>query len=227
MAGDTTAVGVAPVVAPSVCDRRPQRQPGAVSDDRVLYLARNTSRYTPQGPAVAIYRSSDGGASWVETADPGSYLLSQGWYDNAIVCHPTDPTIVYVGGPQLYSIELPFMGSSNRNTVALASYWFPHPDHHVLEIVRPEGGDWFLLGTNDGGVQRTASGVTGFSMRDQGMVTTQFYGIDKRPGASAYVGGTQDNGTVVGSIQSGHDGWRQVLGGDARLTQRAPSHLWA
>ena len=39
------------------------------------------------------------------------------------------------------------------------------------------------------------TGSTGFTMPTDGMVTTQFYGVDKRPGASAYFGGMQDNGT--------------------------------
>ena len=32
------------------------------------------------------------------------------------------------------------------------------------------------------------------------MITTQFYGVDKRPGASAYFGGMQDNGTWFSTL---------------------------
>jgi photosystem II stability/assembly factor-like uncharacterized protein len=170
-----------------------------------------------------LWVSWNGGATWNETFEAfggePNWLGGQGWYDNAIVCHPTDPTIVYVGGPQLYQITLAGIGSTSRNTSALASYWFPHPDHHVLTIVEPSGGGWYLLGTNDGGVTRTASGSTGFTMPTDGMVTTQFYGIDKRPGASAYVGGTQDNGTWLSPVDPDEtSAWTPVIGGDGYET---------
>ncbi|MCP4573930.1 MAG: T9SS type A sorting domain-containing protein [bacterium] len=169
-----------------------------------------------------LWVSWDAGATWNETVESGSepnWLGSQGWYDNTIVCHPTDPTIVFVGGPQLYQITLASVGSTSRTTAPLASYWFPHPDHHELQIVQPSVGDWFLLGTNDGGVTRTASGVSTFSTMNLGMTTTQFYGVDKRPGASAYVGGMQDNGTWRSPIGSGQlDLWFDQIGGDGYET---------
>jgi len=146
-----------------------------------------------------LWKSTDGGATWQETFESGtepSWLGAQGWYDNAIVCHPTDVNTVFVGGPELWQIVV---SGTSRTTTRLASYSFPHPDHHELQVVQPQGGAWFLLGTNDGGLTRTASGTTGFSIPGDGMVTSQFYGVDKRPGASAYFGGMQDNGTWFSS----------------------------
>jgi len=169
-----------------------------------------------------LWVSWNGGSFWDMTLESGEYinwLGSQGWYDNTIICHPTDPTIVYVGGLELYSIQLDAVGSYDRNTVPLASYWFPHPDHHYLQIIHPSGGDWYLLGTNDGGVTRTASGVTDFTMPTDGMVTTQFYGVDKRPGRSAYIGGTQDNGTWQSPDNpDALSAWTHVIGGDGYET---------
>jgi len=169
-----------------------------------------------------LWASWDGGASWTETQESGSdinWLGAQGWYDNTIICHPTDPRIVYVGGPELYSITFSSVGSDIRNTVTLASYWFPHPDHHYLQIVQPSGGGWYLLGTNDGGVTRTSSGVSNFTMPIAGMVTTQFYGVDKRPGASAYIGGMQDNSTWRSPLDpDASSEWVQQIGGDGYET---------
>lgn len=145
-----------------------------------------------------LWASWNGGTSWQETFESGTepnWLGSQGWYDNTIVCDPTNARIVYVGGPELWKITLAAVGSTSRTTTRLASYSFPHPDHHMLKTVPLQGGGWYLLGTSDGGVNRTGSGSTGFTMPISGMVTTQFYGVDKAPGASAYFGGTQDNGT--------------------------------
>lgn len=169
-----------------------------------------------------LWVSVDGGANWFETVESGdepNWLGAQGWYDNAIVCHPTDPAIVFVGGPELWQIDMGTIGSTSRNTTPLASYSFPHPDHHDLEIVFPQGQDWYLLGTSDGGVNRTAAFASGFTQPTDGMVTTQFYGVDKAPGRSAYAGGTQDNGTWLSPDDpDGLTPWAFVIGGDGYET---------
>ncbi|MDX2472945.1 MAG: hypothetical protein QNL91_04495, partial [Candidatus Krumholzibacteria bacterium] len=168
-----------------------------------------------------LFVSLNGGSTWNDMGNVGgtdTWLGGQGWYDNTIICHPTDPAIVYVGGLQLYQLDINILNSTYSST-PLASYGFPHPDHHMLAIVEPSGGGWYLLGTNDGGVTRTASGVTGFTIPANGMVTSQFYGVDKRPGASAYVGGMQDNGTWQSPLDPGaNDLWDFRIGGDGYET---------
>jgi len=170
-----------------------------------------------------LWVSWNAGATWNETTENGSepnWLGAQGWYDNAIVCHPTNPAIVYVGGLELWRIQLDGVGggSPQRVSTELASYSFPHPDHHVLQIV-DDGDGWWILGTNDGGVTRTSSGETGFTMPILGMVTTQFYGVDKRPGASAYIGGMQDNGTWMSPTDpTANTLWSFEIGGDGYET---------
>lgn len=171
-----------------------------------------------------LWVSLNGGASWFETFETGSepnWLGAQGWYDNTIVCHPTDPTIVYVGGLQLWQIQLASLGSTSRTTIPIGTYGFPHPDHHGLEIVHPQGGNWYMLGTNDGGIARTENGVSTATLSepDLGMVTSQYYGVDKRPGASAYVGGMQDNGTWRSPVDPDANSlWIPQIGGDGYET---------
>jgi hypothetical protein len=172
-----------------------------------------------------LWVSWDGGANWFETVEIGTepnWLGSQGWYDNTIACDPTDARVLYVGGPELWKITLDTIGSWTRDTIRLASYSWPHPDHHMIKTVQiPDGGpsEWFLLGTSDGGVNRTTLGPTGFTMPVTGMVTTQFYGVDKSPGASAYFGGTQDNGTWQSGANPGSVAdWDFRIGGDGYET---------
>lgn len=163
-----------------------------------------------------LWMSTDGGATWVLTNPVGgdpNWLNGQGWYDNTLVCHPTDPDVVYVGGVYLYKVTL---SGTDRTTV----YLNPgvHVDNHGLEIIAAPGG-WRILNTSDGGVAVSTLGDAGWSQVTDGLVTTQFYGVDKRPGASAYLGGTQDNGTW----QSPEDPtaltpWTPVIGGDGYET---------
>jgi Sortilin, neurotensin receptor 3,/FlgD Ig-like domain len=165
-----------------------------------------------------LWVSWNGGLTWTDMSNAGgsdSWLGGQGYYDNAIVCHPTDARIVIVGGLELFQLTINFVGGNSYTAVPLGSYSFPHPDHHDLVIVPQTAGDWYLLGTSDGGVTRTASGIAGVTMPMQGMVTTQFYGMDKCPGASVYIGGMQDNGTWRSGVDpSACDPWELCFYGD-------------
>jgi photosystem II stability/assembly factor-like uncharacterized protein len=164
-----------------------------------------------------LWISSNGGTSWTHTVASGTepnWLGAQGWYNNTIVCHPTNINIVYVGGVNL--ARLTMTSATVRSRSWLSGSW--HVDHHGLAILNPSGA-WRLLDTNDGGVAVSASTDTGVNQVSDGMVTTQFYGIDKRPGASEYFGGMQDNGTWVSpSDPSATTPWSFAIGGDGYET---------
>ena len=71
-----------------------------------------------------------------------------------------------------------------------------------------------ILNANDGGVAVSNDGGNSWT-RTQGMITTQFYGADKKPGEDAYIGGTQDNGTWLSPPQANLSSiWSRVVGGD-------------
>ena len=60
-------------------------------------------------PATSnLYRSDDGGMNWVPTVEANSFnwMGGQGWYDNTLAVHPFDPSIVYVGGIQLWDNDV-------------------------------------------------------------------------------------------------------------------------
>jgi photosystem II stability/assembly factor-like uncharacterized protein len=163
-----------------------------------------------------LYRNNPGTSTWSRTFEVGTepnWLGAQGWYDNTIVGHPTLVNTVFVGGIYLWRVDL-------TGTNRVSSFIAPgvHPDQHGLEIIDAPGG-WRILNTNDGGVAVSTLEDTGWQMRTDGLVTTQFYGIDKRPGASAYVGGTQDNGTWQSPIDpTALTPWTHVIGGDGYET---------
>ncbi|HMB67828.1 MAG TPA: hypothetical protein VKU85_00905, partial [bacterium] len=165
-----------------------------------------------------LWVSEDAGATWNETVEGGgepNWLGSQGWYDNTILCDPTDSTVVYLGGIWLWQAQVN-LDTYSRTTSFLSNA--VHADQHNLRIL-DDGGSWRILNANDGGVAVSTSMASGFTRPINGMNTSQFYGVDKRPGGSAYIGGMQDNGTWRSPLDSAApDLWTFQIGGDGYET---------
>lgn len=166
-----------------------------------------------------LFVSTDAGATWAQTTENGSepdWLGSQGWYDNTIVAHPTNENIVYVGGVYLFKIQL--LANNKRNTTDLSTGPV-HVDHHNLVILEEADGGFRILNANDGGLGLSGNGDVNWTKPTDGLITTQFYGVDKKPGASAYVGGMQDNGTWRSPENSeANSNWEYQIGGDGYET---------
>jgi photosystem II stability/assembly factor-like uncharacterized protein len=94
-----------------------------------------------------------------------------------------------------------------------------HVDHHNLVMIPVSAPNNFkILNANDGGLSFSTDGGTNF-YKDQNTVngynTTQFYGLDKKPGSSQYIAGAQDNGTWISPVNaSAISGWTSEFGGD-------------
>lgn len=63
-----------------------------------------------------------------------------------------------------------------------------HVDHHFLTYAGNR-----LITVNDGGVAFSTNNGLSFTEKELGLVTSQYYGADKKPGEPVYIGGTQDN----------------------------------
>jgi len=173
-----------------------------------------------------------------------SFLVGQGWYANALAVDPRDPNRVWAGGVDLFRSDdggrhwgiasywwpadptlLP-----NGSPVPRA---YLHADQHALVFHPGYNGksNRVLFVGNDGGVFRTddARAAVAQGMRaacdpplsavawkslNANYAVTQFYDGTPAADGSLFVGGTQDNGTVLGSVATGPNGWRMVLGGD-------------
>ena len=104
-----------------------------------------------------------------------------------------------------------------------------HPDHHQITIqeMNPASETFRMIVTNDGGVYYTSSNQNpgenngDWIFAGNGYNTSQFYGVDKKPGAMEFIGGMQDNGTYRSPEQqeanSGSAYVRQI-GGDGFKT---------
>jgi hypothetical protein len=100
-----------------------------------------------------------------------------------------------------------------------------HPDHHnIVPIIHYEVNKTFqLVIANDGGLYSSNFDANpgifdgAWTYAGNNYNTSQFYAVDKAPGESRYVGGLQDNGTWMSTVNS--DGsvttrYRRVNGGD-------------
>ena len=94
-----------------------------------------------------------------------------------------------------------------------------HVDHHaIVPIPINEGrNEFWILDANDGGVALSMDNGRSFRELDHagaGYNTMQVYGVAKKPGASVYIAGAQDNGTWSSPDNSNNrEGWiRQGVG---------------
>ena len=96
-----------------------------------------------------------------------------------------------------------------------------HVDHHGIELIPldPATNLYKALLVNDGGVWVSENSGKDWSGIGSGLNTTQFYGVDKRPGEQQYLGGSQDRGTWLSRVDDvpGSDpnrDWSFILGSD-------------
>ena len=94
-----------------------------------------------------------------------------------------------------------------------------HVDHHHLAVVPVDAATkkFWIISANDGGIGLSQNSGDSWVQLTNGMITTQFYGVDKKAGAQEYIGGMQDNGTwqsPTGQNASSKTNYISRLGGD-------------
>jgi photosystem II stability/assembly factor-like uncharacterized protein len=103
------------------------------------------------------------------------------------------------------AIEVGKLASLTRNSVAITDGYgnYPtdtdvHVDHHNITMFPTNDAtkEFIFLNGNDGGIAVSYDEGASFTeVGNNGYNTSQFYGVDKKPGGSQYFGGMQDNGT--------------------------------
>jgi len=187
-------------------------------------------------PGVAVNEECD----W----DEENYWSSMGWYCNVIAVDPVDPDIVWAAGVDL------FRSDNGGRSWGAASYWWGsdapswvHADQHAIVFHPDYDGvtNTTMFSASDGGVFRTqnprapvadeiealcdpAGSEVEFTRLNHNLGITQFYHGAVYPGAERYIGGTQDNGTILGTDEAGHDGWLHVSGGDGGYVAVDPTN---
>ena len=161
----------------------------------------------------------------------GDYA-SQGGYNQKIAVHPDDSDIIFVGGRNLWRIDVTgsagtadtwIGGYSSSNT--FDRYPDHHPDQHAI-VFHPSNPDTMYTGS-DGGVHVTldnmasGDGSVVWSSLNNGYYSTQFYSACMNSNTSDPFmgGGMQDNGSWGTTSASATADWVEELGGDGGMCQ--------
>lgn len=187
------------------------------------------------GEMRGFYKTSNGGASWTSLNPsfdfycyPAPYDdICQGWYDNITAVSPVDTNLVFTGGIYLYKT---FDGGANWYYYDYApeeEYPWVHPDHHSFA--------WDPVNNNivyafcDGGVYRSSNQGYDWYLKNNGLVTTQFYYIaSSATNPNIALCGTQDNGSWSNIHIDTSKTWKQFQTGDgfAVNVDYGNEHVW-
>ncbi len=161
------------------------------------------------GTLEGLYRSTDGGTSWMKLVSTPNVFGRQGWYNVSLAIHPANPNIIYFGGLSLWRSQ--DGGATWANISNPRDYFLDvHPDQHAIAF-NPQNPATIWLGC-DGGVWRSDDGGNTWLSRNEGLSLTQFQSVALHPANDALAfGGTQDNGIQK---YTGTSDWRETRTGD-------------
>lgn len=203
----------------------------APSDSQTIYALVSSTNLS--SGVLGVWKTSDGGATWTETATAGGFsgcggAGTQMWYDSGITVSPTDPNVVFASTVDLFRST---NGGVNFSNLTNAYCGGPvHPDNHARAFV---GGDPNkVLNGTDGGVYYTSNALAAspswIALNDS-LSTIEIYHGDitgdfansANPGAT---GGFQDNGSA--SVEFGGPPgpaeWTATNGGDGIVSRIEP-----
>ncbi len=168
----------------------------------------------------AVYRSTDGGASWSLRSSP-THLGTQGWYNNTIWVDPTNANTLVVGGIDLWRST---DGGASFTRISNWALWpaSVHADNHII-VSHPSydaTSNTTVFVGNDGGVAKSSNILTAtsasssntWSLISTGKYSTQFYGGASSADGTKTAGGTQDNGSLY--TNNSNTTWGVGIGGD-------------
>ena len=187
-------------------------------------IADSNGRLPATGPDTGLVQSLDGGKNWTQLKAPPKALffsdpLYQGVYDQYLAA-PANSDILVIGGIDVWATQST-TSISWRNLTRSYDYKddvahpasHTHPDQHA--IITLDSKRWIL--GNDGGVWETTNSGVGWRNLNTNINTIQFTSVSAvRLSSPNYIGGSQDNGTAVGT--KGSLNWDSTLRGDGGYT---------
>ena len=197
------------------------------------------------GCELAAWRSTNGGATWIQIpGSTGAALLdcggsaadyNQNWYDQGIAVDPNNPDRVFFDTFDIWFWKNGTGSWTDTTCGYSGNTEVVHVDQHALAFV--PGSSGILLAGSDGGVYATtsANGSNGpthtdwFNM-DNGLNTIEFYSGDisanfATSSAPQANGGAQDNGSSAVTFSGSPTGpvpWQMGAGGDGFFARIDP-----
>jgi photosystem II stability/assembly factor-like uncharacterized protein len=174
-----------------------------------------------------------------------SFHYNLGWYTNVIAVDPLNPETVWAGGIDLYRSD-----DGGRSWGVAGYYWafgyrtYIHADQHAIAFHPGFNGNTnqTVLVANDGGVFRSTNAraavspshpsaicdplaaATSWTALNHNLGITQFYHGAPFARGTSFLGGTQDNGTIMGTDALGNDSWWSILGSDGGYVAVDPTN---
>ncbi|MEA3445021.1 MAG: T9SS type A sorting domain-containing protein [Bacteroidota bacterium] len=178
----------------------------SASDTSLLYAVYVNTNLNIGG----LYKTTDAGASWTSLpiSNPLSYAYSSfGWYFGQIRISPYNNNELFILGVDLYKS---MNGGASWN--AVGPNWATndfYADKHDLVYI----DSLTIVCSTDGGLYKSTDG--GYNWTDiDNIPNTQFYRVAVDPhNPGCYAGGSQDNGTLYGNINTFYS-WDRIFGGD-------------
>jgi photosystem II stability/assembly factor-like uncharacterized protein len=190
------------------------------SNPQILYAS--TVVAESNGNRSHIFKTSDGGESWIDLLGVSgnndssiSKYLTQPYRNQTIVVSPSNPNIVMAGG-------LTYIRSSDGGmTWQLVP--FKGTDMHVDAVDMQYQGSTLWIG-NDGGVWSTSDNGDTAIAHNAGLVARQYYSVamDTIDRDGIILAGSQDNGVDI--RRKGTTQWQQIFFGDGFGCQIDPDN---
>jgi len=166
------------------------------------------------GQIEGIYKTEDGGDTWIEKSIAGITGTSFNWWFGKIFVDPSDSDKVVVTSLTMFMSQ---DGSDSWNRI----FSGVHPDQHAVAFGR-ENPDKIFIG-NDGGVYLSQDSFHNTWDYKNGLGNYQFYTCAIDPSNPNIIyGGAQDNGTL--RLEEGISDWEMIFGGDGFRTLIDPTN---
>jgi hypothetical protein len=169
---------------------------------------------------AGLVESTDGGSTWSALALPANLYGSnkQGDYDQFLAA-PASSALLVIGGIDVWSESLSPQPSGWTNLTNAYGAGTVHADQHAIAVLGPQ--TWIVA--NDGGAWSTANAGASWADMNASIGAIQFYSVTPDPAtAGRLLGGSQDNGTVLGA--AGSLSWSSIFGGDGGHTAINPQN---
>lgn len=176
---------------------------------------------------LGLWFSTDKGDTWKTlsgtTSSPAKQWLGmQARYATGIVVHPTIPKQVFLGGLDIWRTN------DTGKTFTQLSKWFNDitaPNYSHADVHQMYYTNGALYVNNDGGISISKNSGSSYSTTmNKGIATLQFVNVDADRDFTYVIGGCQDNGTNIATVNENQ--FRETRGGDGgyvQISQAAPN----